>query len=95
MEAHMPDAPIDEEKVVTDDKLMPDLSAAEANLGSLKDIENLDDAILQANGHTAAMPRQFRWLSALGLAFSITNSWIGYLVSVLHAVAVSWCHLHN
>ncbi|XHG09928.1 hypothetical protein AWENTII_012964 [Aspergillus wentii] len=25
------------------------------------------------------MPRQFDWLSALGLGFSITNSWIGYL----------------
>ena len=40
-----------------------------------------DDAILRANGHEAAMPRQFSWLSALGLGFSITNSWVGYLVS--------------
>ncbi|KAJ5107336.1 hypothetical protein N7456_004011 [Penicillium angulare] len=38
-----------------------------------------DDAILRANGHEAAMPRQFNWISALGLGFSITNSWIGYL----------------
>lgn len=43
--------------------------------------ENEDDAILRANGHEAVMPRQFNWLSALGLGFSITNSWIGYLVS--------------
>lgn len=42
--------------------------------------EEDDDAILQANGHEAAMPRQFNWMSALGLGFSITNSWIGYLV---------------
>ncbi|CAG8935032.1 unnamed protein product [Penicillium salamii] len=39
-----------------------------------------DDAVLRANGHEAAMPRQFTWLSALGLSFSIINSWIGYLV---------------
>lgn len=41
-----------------------------------------DDAILRANGHAAAMPRQSNWLSALGLGFSITNSWIGYLVAI-------------
>ncbi|BCS28163.1 uncharacterized protein APUU_61211S [Aspergillus puulaauensis] len=41
--------------------------------------EGDDDAILRANGHEAAMPRQFNWISALGLGFSITNSWIGYL----------------
>ncbi|CAG8145989.1 unnamed protein product [Penicillium salamii] len=40
-----------------------------------------DDAVLRANGHEAAMPRQFTWLSALGLSFSIINSWIGYLSS--------------
>lgn len=44
-------------------------------------VANIDDAILRANGHEAAMRRQFNWLSALGLGFSITNSWIGYLVS--------------
>ncbi|KAL4889819.1 amino acid/polyamine transporter I [Aspergillus ambiguus] len=38
-----------------------------------------DDAILQANGHSQVMARQFNWISALGLGFSITNSWIGYL----------------
>jgi hypothetical protein len=43
--------------------------------------EHDDDAILRANGHEAVMPRQFNWISALGLGFSITNSWIGYLVS--------------
>lgn len=46
--------------------------------------EDEDDAILRANGHEAAMPRQFNWISALGLGFSITNSWIGYLVSIEH-----------
>lgn len=43
--------------------------------------EDDDDAVLRANGHEAVMPRQFNWLSSLGLGFSITNSWIGYLVS--------------
>lgn len=42
--------------------------------------DDVDDAILRANGHDAVLKRQFRWFSALGLAFSITNSWIGYLV---------------
>lgn len=51
----------------------------EDELATKKDDD--DDAILRANGHEAAMPRQFDWTSALGLGFSITNSWIGYLVS--------------
>ncbi|KAL3434919.1 amino acid permease-domain-containing protein [Aspergillus tetrazonus] len=38
-----------------------------------------DDLILQANGHKPQLRRQFNWLSALGLGFSITNSWVGYL----------------
>ncbi|PYH75503.1 amino acid transporter [Aspergillus uvarum CBS 121591] len=42
-------------------------------------LEDEDDAVLRANGHEAVMPRQFNWISALGLGFSITNSWIGYL----------------
>lgn len=42
--------------------------------------ENEDNVILRANGHDHSMPRQFNWVSALGLGFSITNSWIGYLV---------------
>lgn len=42
--------------------------------------DEVDDAVLRANGHDAVLKRQFRWFSALGLAFSITNSWIGYLV---------------
>jgi choline transport protein len=43
--------------------------------------DNIDDAILRANGHKPEMKRQFSWLSALGLGFSITNSWAGYLVN--------------
>jgi choline transport protein len=43
--------------------------------------DDVDDAILRANGHTAELKRQFSWLSALGLGFSITNSWAGYLVN--------------
>ena len=42
--------------------------------------DDVDDAILRANGHEAVLRRQFKWVSGLGLAFSITNSWIGYLV---------------
>lgn len=43
---------------------------------------DIDDAILRANGHKPELKRQFSWISALGLGFSITNSWAGYLVSV-------------
>ncbi|EHA22563.1 hypothetical protein ASPNIDRAFT_174113, partial [Aspergillus niger ATCC 1015] len=38
-----------------------------------------DDAIVHAHRHVQPMPRQFNWISALGLGFSITNSWVGYL----------------
>ncbi|GKZ30982.1 hypothetical protein AbraIFM66950_010807 [Aspergillus brasiliensis] len=38
-----------------------------------------DDATVRAHGHVQAMPRQFNWISALGLGFSITNSWVAYL----------------
>ncbi|KAK7419472.1 hypothetical protein QQZ08_010842 [Neonectria magnoliae] len=40
---------------------------------------DIDDAVLRANGHQSDLKRQFNWLSALGLGFSITNSWVGYL----------------
>jgi choline transport protein len=53
-----------------------------------------DEAVLRANGHAAAMPRQFNWLSALGLGFSITNSWIGYFVSDL-SIPYSCPFTHN
>ena len=48
-----------------------------------KTTEEIDDEILRANGHEAVLERQFSWISALGLGFSITNSWVGYLVSSL------------
>ena len=37
------------------------------------------NAILLAQGHKTAMRRSFSPLAALGLGFSITNSWVGYL----------------
>ena len=37
------------------------------------------NAILLAQGHKAAMKRSFSPFAALGLGFSITNSWVGYL----------------
>ena len=39
------------------------------------------NAILLAQGHKAAMQRAFSPFAALGLGFSITNSWVGYLSS--------------
>ena len=38
-----------------------------------------DDAVLLAQGHKAAMRRSFSPFAAIGLSFSITNSWVGYL----------------
>jgi choline transport protein len=55
----------------------------EANHKSTALSDNVDDAVLQANGHISELKRQFNWISALGLGFSITNSWAGYLVSDL------------
>lgn len=37
-----------------------------------------DELELRAQGHVGELPRQFSTVSLLGLAFSITNSWIGY-----------------
>lgn len=66
------------------DKTMTPVGAQSIGPGTVKDLgpeEDEDDAILRANGHDQVMPRQFNWISALGLGFSITNSWVGYLVS--------------
>lgn len=68
-------------------------SLAEGNLREIMETqlehattEDLDDAQLRANGHEAVMKRQFKWISALGLGFSITNSWVGYLVSFSYSL---------
>lgn len=37
-----------------------------------------DELQLRAQGHVGELPRQFSAISLLSLAFSITNSWIGY-----------------
>lgn len=37
-----------------------------------------DELELRAQGHVGELPRQFSAVSLLSLAFSITNSWIGY-----------------
>lgn len=62
--------------------------------GAVDDQDAFDDAILRAQGHDAAMPRSFSIMSALGLGFSITNSWVGYAVSnnlVTEAVHTDIC----
>ncbi|KAL2052038.1 hypothetical protein ABVK25_007730 [Lepraria finkii] len=48
-------------------------------LESLTDSSDLDNANLRAQGHEAALQRSFSPLAAIGLGFSITNSWVGYL----------------
>lgn len=37
-----------------------------------------DELQLRAQGHKQEMPRQFSGFATLSLAFSMTNSWIGY-----------------
>ena len=37
-----------------------------------------DEIQLRAQGHVGELPRQFSPLSTLALAFSITNTWVGY-----------------
>ncbi|KAL1873124.1 hypothetical protein VTK73DRAFT_1085 [Phialemonium thermophilum] len=44
--------------------------------GMKKPILTKDQLELQAQGHIEEMPRQFTLLAAVGLAFSITNSWV-------------------
>lgn len=44
--------------------------------------QDVDDLQLQAQGHTAALPRQFSMLSMVAFSFSIMNSWTG-IISLL------------
>ncbi|KAL8959294.1 MAG: hypothetical protein Q9193_003817, partial [Seirophora villosa] len=66
---------------VSGDKPIADKSGdgSEIALESLGDVNDLDDANLRAQGHEVALQRSFSPLSALGLGFSITASWAGYL----------------
>ncbi|KAI4123416.1 MAG: hypothetical protein LQ338_005269 [Usnochroma carphineum] len=52
---------------------------SELALEPLRDSHDLDNAHLRAQGHEAALKRTFSPLAALGLGFSVTNSWVGYL----------------
>lgn len=52
---------------------------SELGLESLADSRDLDSAHLSAQGHEAELPRSFSALAAIGLGYSITNSWAGYL----------------
>ncbi|KAL4906340.1 hypothetical protein BDW74DRAFT_177354 [Aspergillus multicolor] len=42
------------------------------------EVVDLDEAVLRAQGHEAELERSFSWVGALGLAFSIVNSWLTY-----------------
>lgn len=43
------------------------------------EFHDLDGEQLRAQGHEVALQRSFSPLAAIGLGFSITNSWVGYL----------------
>ena len=58
----------------TESKSLEIDSAELTGITSIKDgshhgLDTVDDVILRAQGHEAAMPRNFSMLSALGLAF--------------------------
>ena len=46
-------------------------SLKDETLGELVNVDthDLDDAVLRAQGHEAAMPRSFSWLGAIGLGY--------------------------
>ena len=50
------------------------------NISEAESGENLtaDEIQLRARGHKGELPRQFSAFAMLAVAFSITNSWIGY-----------------
>lgn len=64
------------------DKIIGEIGSLDNGSAHISPVDT-DEAILRANGHTTAMKRQFNWFAALGLAFTITNSWVGYLVRAL------------
>ncbi|CAG8047160.1 unnamed protein product [Penicillium salamii] len=59
----------------SDPEAKPDLQSDAKGMGELFD---LDEAVLRAQGREAQLGRSFSWFGALGLAFSIVNSWLTY-----------------
>ncbi|KAJ5678945.1 amino acid transporter [Penicillium macrosclerotiorum] len=53
-------------------------SEAQLETKGLGEALDFDEAILRAQGHRVQLERSFSWLGALGLAFSIVNSWLTY-----------------
>lgn len=53
---------------------------AQLNISEAESTETLsaDEIQLRAQGHKGELPRQFSAFAMLAVAFSITNSWIGY-----------------
>ncbi|PYI16615.1 amino acid transporter [Aspergillus violaceofuscus CBS 115571] len=49
-----------------------------ADAKDLGEVIDIDEAILRAQGCTSELQRSFSWVGALGLAFSIVNSWLTY-----------------
>ncbi|RAH43203.1 uncharacterized protein BO95DRAFT_455270 [Aspergillus brunneoviolaceus CBS 621.78] len=49
-----------------------------ADAKDLGEVIDIDEAIIRAQGCTSELQRSFSWVGALGLAFSIVNSWLTY-----------------
>lgn len=76
----------DEKYSMSDDKLaelgLHVVTSASELKGEVDNlVPNLDAQILVAVGYEAALPRNYSVLNGLGLGFSITNSWVGYIAS--------------
>lgn len=52
-------------------------TAVDATTNDLSGL-SADEIQLRAQGHVGELPRQFSAFATVSLAFSITNSWIGY-----------------
>jgi hypothetical protein len=66
---------VDDAKVESNEAV---LSISDADVGL-----SADEIQLRGQGHKGELPRQFSALSLLAIAFSITNSWIGYSASFI------------
>ncbi|PLB49685.1 amino acid transporter [Aspergillus steynii IBT 23096] len=60
-----------------DDKSLPSPDSVK----HVEEVLNSDDSILRAQGHVSELDRSFSWIGAIGLSYSIVNTWLTYACS--------------
>lgn len=65
------------------------VKALNTQLTMSEKVLSTDELLLQVQGYKGELPRQFSAFVMLSLAFSITNSWIGY--SAVFITPLFWC----